>query len=244
MQTFTNVECHNYPETTMFPQETALIQELMQSILQKVAPGITRGTFILDGQKFGEEAKCILRFNLSQGCCHYYFGHNHSETSDQRAENSIDEMLAAYTGESLYIKYNKDEHQICHKITNGQHSMINGVYRYDEDDLIVLVLNATHGRFFITCHLQEIRSDYFISTGELVLYAVAEAIAKMGKEDIALQASNRFICDFGKVPIDQYAEIKQYIDDTFSTGDGPAITAWKAWHEPANSNGELGLFFE
>lgn len=242
MQKFINLECHNEPETTMFPQETDLLQELIQGVLERTAPGVTRGTFILDGQKFGEEAKCILRFNLSEGSFHRNFYRIYRKTSDQMAEESIDEMLAI-PGESRYIRRSEGEKQAGCKMTNNERSMINGPYR--DGELLVLVLNATHGRFLMTCHLDEdVDNENDVTAAELVLYAVAQAIAAMGKEDVTLQRSDRFIREFGQESIRGYAAIRQYVEDAFVTGEGLAMMAWKAWHEPANAKGELTLFFE
>lgn len=236
MQKFINLECHNEPETTLFPQETDLLQELIRGTLERVAPNATRGTFILDGQKFGEEAKCILRFNLPEGNYRYQpLLCAREKTSDQMAEESIDEMLAI-PGKSRYINGGRP---VRHEISNDERNMTNGVYR--EDDLMVLVLNATHGRFLMSCYLDGGDS----TAAELVLYAVAQAIAAMGKEDITLQRSDRDI--FGicqRVSVSGHMEIRQYIEDAFEVGEGLAMMAWKAWHEPANTKGELTLFFE
>lgn len=236
MQQFKNLVSHCEPETTLFRQEIDLLVELIQGVLEKVAPRTTRGTFILDGQKYGEEAKCILRFNLLDGIYHCRAGDTGWNTSDQLAEKAIDEMLAI-PGISRYIN---GGFPVQHQISNSERNMQNGVYR--EDELMVLIVNATHGRFLASCYLKD---DDNGAAAELVLCAVAQAIAAMGKEDITLQRSDSSIFDTcQRCAVDGCLEIRQHIENTFQVGSGLAMMAWRAWHEPANANGELTLFFE
>lgn len=239
MRGFTNLTCDKEPEVIMFPQETDLLQELIQDTLERLAPHVTKGTFILDGQKFSEKAKCILRFNLSGGSFSRMLFHKFSKTSDEIAEESIDEMLAI-PGVSRYVNGGRP---VQYPMTNDERNMTNGPYR--DGELVVLVMNATHGRFLITCHLDDNADNTTgIDAAELVLYAVAQAIANMGKEDITLQHSARYISQFALRAVNGYPLVYHYIEEAFQVGSGLAMMAWKTWHELANAKGELTLFFE
>lgn len=226
MQQFKNLVCHNEPETTLFPQETDLLVELLQGVLERIAPRTTRGTFILDGQKYGEEAKCILRFNLLDGIYHCRVSDTGWNTSDQLAENAINEILAP-------------SNSLCRRDSDGC-GLQSGIHRKKE--LMALALNTTHGRFLASCYLKD---DDKGTAAELVLCAVAQAIAAMGKEDIILQESSQRISEAcQKAAVPDYAKAHQCIEDAFQVGSGLAMMLWKLWHEPANANGELTLFFE
>lgn len=222
MGTFTNLETHVEPETTLFQQEVDIILAVIDQVLATFDEYPTQGTFILDGQKMGEDAKCILRFNLENGFCQPM-----EDTSDDIVIRAIDDIL-------VWPKY----------LTYGYHGEPNyfgqlpsDIYKYGRRK--ALVLNTTFGRFVVSFYANFVSGGHEESTA--LLLAVAESIAQMGKEDKILQKSNQNL-QWLMTNLDQNAVA--LVRDLFHNCAHPTLKAWKEWHEPANSSGELTLFFE
>ena len=79
---------------------------------------------------------------------------------------------------------------------------------------------------------------------EYVYCAVARALANMGKEDEALQdeCEHLFFSEVDEYP-GLYA-LREFVDELFEKCELPELKKWHEWHEPANSAGELTLFFQ
>ena len=222
MGNFTNLITNVGPNTTLFQQEVDVIQAVVARVLDSFEPQPTQGTFILDGQKRGESAYCILRFNLEKGCCQL-----HEETSDDAAAGSIDDILA--WPERLAYGYRSNPEYF------GQ--LPSSIYMSIRRK--VLVLNTTFGRFLVSFYAN---SPFpYVRQDMTLLMALAEAFAQMGKEDKILQRSVERVCASAISP-DKDAII--LVKHMFLDCEDDALRIWRDWHEPANQAGELTLFFE
>lgn len=170
----------------------------------------------------GEEAKCIVRFNLQNG-----FYQPLEDTSDDIVSKAIDDVLVwpesstyGYRGEAKFFGL-----------------LPSDIYRCGRRK--TLVLNTTFGRFIISFYANFCSGGHDEITALLI--ALAEAFALMGKEDKVLQKSAQHLCSQA-VGIDKDA--LALVKKLFADCDLPALQAWKEWHEPANNSGELTLFFE
>jgi hypothetical protein len=229
MGKFTNIEIHTEPETTLFPQEVNAILSVINQVLVSLSDHYpVRGTFILDGQKTGEEARCILRFDLEDGPAPYTIEATKDTSSDELAERAINSVLSWPEKWAPYPYTAEDEQ-------SGQFS--SKVYRRSE--LRVLVLNTAYGRFLASCYIAF--SEDTQNKNIAVLNAVAEVLARMGKEDEGLQQSIHQLRNYF-TPVDK--EISTLINRLFDECSIPELKAWRDWHEPANTSGDLTLFFE
>lgn len=224
MGKFTNMQTFVEPETTLFQQEVDVILTVIDQTLAYLNLSPQQGTFILDGQKMGEDAKCILRFNWEAGASQ---PQTSERTSDQIAADSIDRILSwpeyltyGYQGEAKYFGL-----------------LPSDIYRYGR--MQVLVINTTYGRFLVSFFADFTENRWDEST--VVMMALAEAFAQLGKEDGVLQKSADRICRGAGKP---ESEVITLIRNLFRECNLPALQTWKAWHEPANASGELVLFFE
>lgn len=237
---FKNLECNAEPETTMFQQEIDVLLAVIRETLDVIAPQAAKGTFILDGQKFGEDAKCILRFNLPGGTYYRNFFRIQERSSDMLAEDAIDELLAL-PRKSRYVSDKPDlKRHITSKQATSGNPVSSGIYQ--DGELKVLVLNAVHGRFLVSCYLENHDDE-----AEALLYAVAQAILQMGLEDKVLQSFGQQIVAAGECSERKefFVEAFVTVTDLFHRCEAPEeLQAWKAWHEPANAAGQLTLFFE
>lgn len=92
---FTNLQ--TFPDQkTLFPEEVNALMAALHEIHCFCGGFPNRGTIILDGQRKGGEAQCIMRMNLKKG--NYglaqVLGDAFSMISDVLAEKSIDAILA------------------------------------------------------------------------------------------------------------------------------------------------------
>ncbi|MDR1300591.1 MAG: hypothetical protein LBK50_02690 [Candidatus Nomurabacteria bacterium] len=226
----TNLERHVAPETTMFPQEADVIVRIIIELIKNDG-GVDKGTFILDGQKNGREAKCLVRFNLKNGVSTHTFKRIHEKTSEQLAEESIDYAIAYPRPESRHVRLE----------LMGDKKMKSGVWQDGEHK--VLVLNTTAGRFLCSWF-----ANYKDGVGRekstQPLMTVSEAIAQMSKEDTILQESNDTIW-FGRSQNQpELIELRQWVAELFERCTLSELRAWKKWHEPASKSGKLKLFFK
>lgn len=227
MGKFTNLEMYVEPDSTLFQPEIDALQAVVDQVLASFDLYPTKGTFILDGQKMGEEAQCILRFNLEDGMM---LGRMPCEAdSDLLTARAINEILL-WPENSCYEYRARAENF-------GQ--LPAGIYLHHE--LEVMVLNTTLGRFLVSFYSNAADQDVIDGADTAVLMALAEALAQMGKEDKILQQSAQQACHCSS-PLGQDA-IK-LVKRLFLECDVPALKAWREWHEPANNSGELTLFFE
>lgn len=243
MYGFKNIKLYTEPETTLFHQEIDVIQAVVSRVLrhlQREYLSVTnelKGTFILDGQKFGEEAKCILRFDLPDGQNHRQFHRTYEKTSAEMAEESIDELLKMPTA-SRYTDGYADERVFLRKYICSCRDVRSGLWR--DGELHAVNLNTTFGRFLLSCHC-----NLSIEASIAVMYAVVRAIAKMGKEDKILQDSASCCWRISEEYPLHSKVAASIVEEMFeNTEQMSAMKVWRAWHEPANAAGELTLFFE
>lgn len=222
-----NLKSYVEPETTLFQQAVDFILAIIDQVLDSFDTHPTQGTFILDGQAYGEKAKCILRFNLEDGVLQPLEGFE--DTSDDIAAGAINKVLA--WPETPAYGY-KAEPNFFGRLPSG-------VYKQGRNK--VLVLNTTFGRFLMSYYANSGCSMEAHDEGSALLLAVAETIAQMGKEDKVLQRSAYTLGEQSTgVEKDAVILVKRlFLEDKF-----PPLLAWKKWHEPANTSGKLTLFFE
>ena len=222
MGKFTNLEFFAEPKTTLSTQEINVLQAVVDNVLTSFEKYPTKGTFILDGQAKGQDAECILRFDLAEGdyrICGY--------TSRDIAADSIDNALS-WPEESRYQPKGRALHFSW---------LPGGIYR--DEELVVLILNTTHGRFLASfCAEFDSQPEGY---EEAVLVAIATAMAHMCKEDKTLQYSAGCIKEQA-TDFERYAIL--IMDAMFESCMLPSLGVWKKWHESANNSGELTLFFE
>lgn len=226
---FTNLETFD-EGTTLYQQEIDVILAVIDQVLASFEMHPTKGTFILDGQEMGEEAKCIIRFNLENGVCLPPEDLGIDDyTSDDITAIAINSVLSwpevpayGYKGEARYF---------------GQ--LPSGIYKRGLRK--VLVLNTTYGRFLISffancqCGIDE------HDGGSALLRALAIAFASIDQKDKVLQQSVKGITQF--IALGEKCAM-DVVRELFTKCELPALKAWKDWCESASSSGELKLFFE
>ncbi len=227
MSKFTNLQSFVEPNTTLFPQEVDVIQAIIRETLAFLGEQPTQGTFILDGQKTGEDAKCILRFNLEDGPGVWQIGTNGCATTDALAERAINGILS-WPKRTPYPW--PDGHRRSSQFSSKVHH---------RSELRVLVLNTTYGRFLASCcfGFSENRQNRNVA----ILNAVAETFAQMGKEDKGLQNSVQQTRAWA-TSLDK--DVIQLVQQLFKECTLLELETWRNWHEPANGSGDLTLFFE
>lgn len=224
MGKFTNIQTTVEPASTLFKEEINAIQAVIGQVFEQNG-NPTHGTFILSGQQRGHDAVSILRFNLEEGA---------AVVSDYTVGYLMQEALGwpnAYHLAYGYVPQGREFGQLPSDIYWTQ---------FDDYHSHTLILNTTFGRFVAcSCSEQDGRVD---SEGDKkVLFAVAEAIAQMGKEDKVLQQSMNSLRSSANASEKEALILTLRL---FDTCDLPALKAWREWHEPVNANGELTLFFE
>ena len=227
MSKFTNLKTF-IKETTLYQQEVDVILAVIDQVLASFEQYPTKGTFILDGQEMGEDAKCIIRFNLEDGA-YPLSGGLEDCTSDDIATMAINDVLSwpevpayGYKGEARFF---------------GQ--LPSGIYKRGRQK--VLVLNTTYGRFlmsfFANCQCGIDEHD----DGSALLLALAVAFASIDQKDKILRQSVENITT--SISCNEESATDMVLD-LFAKCELPALIAWKDWCESANSSDELPLFFE
>lgn len=233
---FRNVQL--YPsEQTLFQPEIdvilAVLEETLTAVYDEHVP--RQGSLILDGQKFGEEAKCIARLNFMRGDVRYDYAFGSDISSDVITAQSIN-VIIGWPRSSAYV---------AEPLPSYFGLLPTGIYSLDrgqQPSLIVLVLNTTFGRFLASCRTGLIHGNCYLNADFTAFATLAETFRQLGKEDLVLQKHseglitelcNQTDCDRAIIIVRQL----------FSDCSLPALQVWKAWHEPANQSGELPLFF-
>lgn len=235
MERFTNVQ--KFPnKETLFEEEITAIMRILDEALDMFDERPNKGTIILDGQRKGEPAQCIMKMNLANGAYRRkFFGLNDLQ-SDEMAAESINAILnwpteAAYGIEAQNLQFGE---------------LPSGCYldAYEK----VLVLNTTFGRFIISAQLA--REDYkdggkiklvdYYDESVVVMKALAVALTKMGKEDKILRRSVKKIF-VNATPGEKY--VREEVENLLHFCSLPELEAWKIWHEKATDDG-LMLYFE
>lgn len=213
-----NLTCYPEPETTLFQQEIDVILALVCAAISSISStkvSNIKGTLVLDGQKNGGDAKCILRFNLPAGKG-VYRHQNYSVDSGSLANYAIDKEIS-------YEVWSKS-----------------GIYWVKT--LEYLALNATSGRFLCSFFVQNASGIDFVTMSN-VLLLVSEIFSHLGKEDRILQQSVDTVWYTEFEDNEDGISIRQFVREAFEKCELPELAAWKAWHNKANQ-GDLTLFFE
>ena len=219
------IQCDTEQKTFLYQEEKNVIAEMiLQEICNNFPSDLSKGTCIIDGQKNGEKAKCLIRFNLADNACSC----EDPNEFDEIAEEAINNALLYPKEESLYLEP---------KLKSQPQKMESGIY--ESDDLKVLVLNVTEGRFLASFYA-DFKNGGGHDESTKIMITISEAIAQMGKEDEVLQDSAKKIASDNK---GLGSEVVKNVDKLFDECNFPALKAWRKWHEPANSSGELSLFF-
>lgn len=135
------------------------------------------GSCILDCQPLMKKTECIARYNLCGGSYNRRFFRSYIRSSDEMAANSIDELLDCANPKSRF-------YQQFERITEALNTGI-----YQDGELLVMVLDAYGGSFLFAPNvsLNGEMPSYEVSIG--LMYATAEALAIIGREDYQLNKS-------------------------------------------------------
>lgn len=228
MGNFINIEQHVEPETTLFEQEINAILAVIAKIGENFAQSPRRGTIILDGQKYGDKAKLLIKANYPGGTYQRRFFRIYQYDSDEMAARSINEVLKWPDPDSRYAHLFKQE------------LPQSGIYR--DGELLVLILNAKYGRFLCSIKAETEVGEELHDEAKYLLYAMTECFAQMMQEDEILQESAKRI--FLSSERFQIACAVDEVDEMFVHCTEPSLQTWRAWHEPANAAGELTLCFQ
>lgn len=203
-------------DAVLYEPELRALLEISLITLNSLQHIPTGGTLILSGQKRGQAAQVILTASLHNTTC---------ASSNFCAEQAIDYVLESHKPH----------------FAEGADSGVFHVPISNREIARVLVLNTTAGRFIASLYCDDIPQIATCDYEEVVLLAIATAIGCMGLEDAALQKALRNI--EGGYHNKELALV-QGVEQMFRDCDNPVLQAWRKWHEPANQNGNLKLFFE
>lgn len=235
---FTNLQ--TFPsQKTLFPEEINALMAALHEMHCFCGGFPNRGTIILDGQKKGADAQCIMRMNLEKGNYSFaqVYGDALSETSDGLAENSINAVLA-WPEKSAY-DYKAQ--------TKNLEEMETGIYQNvaRRTSKRVMVLNTTFGRFLMSAQLAQERGDENVvelyDESILMMKGVAMMLARMRKEDLVLQHSVEKLMQRAS---EAELALQKELDQFFENCQVPELQTWREWHEVAMAKGEgLALYF-
>lgn len=154
-----------------------------------------RGTFILDGQKEGEAAEAVYRFNLIEGPSQ--LDETLKVDSDELARLAIDGILGwpvmkAYPYEAVPELFGKMPSGIYHGSTlqNIVDDEAKEVYATRSFDLSAVVVNTNYGRFVAAFYAEDCKLK------EKVLAVTAQMLSAMGSEaDFTLKKSCQIVSE-------------------------------------------------
>lgn len=229
MGEWSNVSVHA-SKNTLYTQEIDAILAILAEVMRDCYGGSMprTGSFILDGQRVGAQASCIIKFNLAGGESYYNIA-GREVNSLALAAQSIDELLS-WPRRSEY--YYLGDPLLFGKLPTD-------IYEYGK--FIALVINTTYGRFLAS--LQTCRPDGGNDRRSIirVLLSLVEVLRQLGQEDLVLQMQSRTL--LSRFQSFDYKEVINHVQELFATCHLPALKTWHEWHELANASGELGLFF-
>ncbi|MDO4271836.1 MAG: hypothetical protein Q4C83_02570 [Candidatus Saccharibacteria bacterium] len=121
----------------------------------------------------------------------------------------------------------------AHMMLNAhQDEPIRGIHWRDN----YMNITTTLGRFIVTAAA----SSTVELTSRLAMISFAQTLANIGLEDKILQESVAMMTNYFP-PVSQLTA--RIVKDLFKSNELPCIKEWRQWHEPANSNDGLELFF-
>ena len=228
-------------------EELDVLTEVLKSALGPDL-GSMAGTFIMDGQADGQDAKCLMQLNLPEGnyssvmsyavgtkqCC----GITHD--SDRLAEASIDAVLA--WPKAQVFRSLADLRDKVDRIPTGL---------YDEGEYLVMVLNADGGRFLMSmqllCVYESAESEGW---ARMALHLMAKTCGKMRPGDKILQESLEELDDkirdlehFGPM-LDELCWMEwTCIEGMFKSLEKPMFRAWREWREKMSAVDEMVKYF-
>lgn len=233
--------------------------------LEELGAAYAAGTFILDGQRYGEDAQCILRFNLSNNCFGLReFFRQTCHTCTEVAEASIDEILEI-EDRSMRIRWGDEppkgqmsiedmpDEPVCHfaeyeLLQRAQDGLKVMSRIYQNDVWQVLVLNARCGRFLCSVCMNDGEGYDGKTVAKSILHAVATALGHLGRGDSTLSESYCIVnCPTGlgdTAANRQHRRVINLVKAMFETGEDEAIQKWQTWHQEAEKSGQLKLFFQ
>lgn len=181
---FRDLEAHVRPESALSQAEICVVHEAAGFYVERYASE-ARGTFILDGQKYGEEAQLITRFNLRNGIFKKPTYGNFRTSCERLTEIAIDEMLELAKNSCYRARFPR-----LNGLENPE-DVPSGIYQVE--DFLVMVLRAEKGRFLCSLMLETIAGKPTID--EMVRLATMRAVAitlgKMTPNDRILRQSVR-----------------------------------------------------
>ena len=235
---FQNLYVKNEPDTTLYPAETDLLQDVLTTIRDRFIPDATAGTLILDGQKFGEPAQRILSFDLERGTFHLPIGCPCGRVtwvpSDTLAEGAIDEMLELPEGSG----YRERSIESGRPIERDE-QVVSGIYVSGAHQ--VLVVRTEYGRFLCSCYLDVRPPKQDLQANRTMLYAVAQALQLLDPPDAELR---NFQIEADDHYAAVYAPVLQAVRDLIERRELPSIEKWAAWVAEADAQGLLTRFFK
>lgn len=161
MNCFTNVRTHVLPGM-LSEIDLGLLQETINEILTPWKLDKKEGSFALVGQKRGERAQEILRFNFEDGRKGELDSPDdmkwglYARTSDRAVESAIDELLR-YPHKKLSDDYYPNP------VNFGQLS--SSIYYVGEPRAYAVVVNTTFGRFLASVSTEKIDLDVQVLAG-------------------------------------------------------------------------------
>lgn len=117
-------------------------------------------------------------------------------------------------------------------LSSHQNEPINGIHWRDN----YMSITTTLGRFVVTATANSTAE----TTSRLAMVAFAQTLANIGLEDKILQESVAAIANYFP-PISQLTA--HLVNDLFKSNELSCIKEWRQWHELANNDGKLALFF-
>lgn len=184
MKSLTNTVYCRESDVLMQRQETEVLLSVIKAALNSMAPNAVRAAFLLDGQEFGEEAKCVFESEMIEDGHSEHLFYYDGRTLMQLAEESIDEILAMPEA-SKFIEGNGGQSWL-QTVVRSLDDVVSGIW--SKDKLLALVLNTSQGRFVASCHLADRYGKLDPERAQAILLAVARAILELRPEDGVLQA--------------------------------------------------------
>lgn len=270
MEFFKNVVRQEEPNSTLFGPEIDVILAVAEQVTTAINPKINRGYFILDGQRFDQDAQLIVRGELPAGeaerklkNANYRFSEEGiKEYSSQITARAIDEALL-WSG---LHDFKEDQVFSCDELDAQLLDPKRGffapcfadamIFLADElrptsrifhwttvqDDLTVMLLNCEHGRFLMSAHLgADEHSLSYHNESIGFLCGVAAALGRLDSIDQVLQQSVQRVADSVHGPASETAF--ETVQRLFAetVNPLPTIADWQEWVN--GKKDELTAFF-
>ena len=211
---WSNLNAISYGDSTMHLKEVNVILAVLDELLKEPNRADAVGSFALHCQAYNSSCiydhAAVVAAVVGNPCCV-------SETCKNIVNTSIHEALEWPAYDSRFWQHFSNNFlQIA-----GQHYPKTRIYR--EGKLIVLIVNATHGRFLASLVLR--RNNPELATGgREILRALAVAIARLSLQDEFLRSG----VDDGIVSGNVTAPIR-YVHRLFDECELSALNVWEKW---------------